>query len=431
MFFSAISAVSAVKRDSFTRSRGLRDETLKILVLVMLVMTIAPVSAHDVIVDQVVEMLVEPHGDQLLVHLHVPVTVIGDANLPRLASRALDLTKIGDALPVVAADIARNLDVQQGDEVLADPIATARVGADRASIDIDLTYAGSADTTGLSARLNAFRSSDGPVRTDVRYRLPSGGEHAMSVTGPPARVVFDPGVRSVLQQFVARGVRTLLDGGDHLLFLLCVLLPVRRARSAALVFAAGALGQAIAMAISVVRPAMTAQSLTALAMIAASIVVIAALQNVVRAHLRWVVRLAFAFGALNGFAFGDALTRSEQFAGSHVSIAIAAFFVVALAGELWLGVLVWATRAWLDERGMPERVVSILASAAIAHGAIHRVVDRGGILAQAGSFGAERALVWLTLGWACVMMLVALANAMSGRTPGSDNAAAIEAAQRS
>src|SRR5882724_5412586 len=101
------------------------------LLVMMLVMTLAPVSAHDVIVDQVVEMLVEPHGDQLLVHLHVPVTVIGDANLPRLANRALDLTTIGNALPVVAADIARNLDVQQGDDVLADPVATARVGADR------------------------------------------------------------------------------------------------------------------------------------------------------------------------------------------------------------------------------------------------------------------------------------------------------------
>jgi hypothetical protein len=243
--------------------------------------------------------------------------------------------------------------------------------------------------------------------------------------------MFDPGVRNVLQQFIARGARALLDGGDHLLFLLCVLLPVRRARSAAALFAAGALGQAIAMVISVLRPAMTAETLTALAMIAASMVVIAALQNVVRARLRRVVPLAFAFGALNGFAFGDALTRSEQFAGSHVSIAVVAFFVVALAGELWLGVLVWATRAWLDERGMPERVVSILASAVIAHSAIHRVVDRGGILAQDGSFVAERALVWLTLGWACVMMLVALANAMSGRTLDSDDAAGVKSAQPS
>jgi hypothetical protein len=152
-------------------------------------------------------------------------------------------------------------------------------------------------------------------------------------------------------------------------------------------------------------------------------VVIAALQNIVRTHLRWVVPLAVAFGVLNGFAFGHAIVIAEQFAGAHTSIAVAAFAIVVLLGELWLGVLAWATRAWLNERGVPERVVSILASAIIAHSAMHRVVDRGEILAQAGSFGAERALVFLTLGWACVMLLVAIANAVTDRALDANHAA--------
>jgi hypothetical protein len=396
-------------------------------------MLTVPVLAHEVIVDQVVDVVVMPNGTQLIVRLHVPVTVIGDANLPRLSNRLLDVTRIADALPIVAADIARNLDVQQGDEVLPDPVATARVGADRASIDVELTYPFSIDARGLSARLNAFRSNDGPVRTNLRYLTPpSGPEHHFSITGPSVRVAFDPHPTEVLQQFVARGVRALLDGGDHLLFLACLLLPVRRGRSVAALFAAGALGQTIAIALSVGRPPVTAESLTALATIAASMVVVAALQNVVRAHLRWVVPLAFAFGVLNGFAFGDAIVSTEQFAGDHTSIAVAAFGTVVLLGELWLGVLAWATRTWLNERGVPERAVSILASVIIAHSAMHRVLDRGQILARAGVFGAERALVWLTLGWACVMMLVALANVVSGRAPDAENAAgAVEAAQPS
>jgi hypothetical protein len=176
---------------------------------------------------------------------------------------------------------------------------------------------------------------------------------------------------------------------------------------------------------------MTTDSLTALATIAASMVVVAALQNVVGAHLRWVVPLAVAFGTLNGFAFGDAIVIAKQFAGAHTSIAVAAFVSVVLLGELWLGVLAWATRMWLNERGVPERVVSILASAIIAHSAIHRVLDRGQILAQAGSFGGERALVLLTLAWACVMTLVALANAVQGRTLDADRAGAVKAAQPS
>jgi hypothetical protein len=323
--------------------------------------------------------------------------------------------------------------VQQADEVLPDPVATARVGADRASIDVELTYLTGNDARGFSASVNAFRSNDGPVRTNLHYVMPSGPGHSFSLTGPPVRVAFDPFAADVLPQFVARGLRALFDGGDHLLFLACLLLPVRRGRSVAALFATGALGQTIAIALSVARPSvMTAESLTALATIAASMVVIAALQNVVRAHLRWVVPLAFAFGVLNGFAFGHAIVSAEQFAGAHTSIGVATFATVVLVGELWLGVLAWATRTWLNERGVPERAVSILASAIIAHSAMHRVLDRGQILAQAGSFGAERALVWLTLGWACVMMLVALANAVSGRALDAGHAAgAVKAAQPS
>jgi hypothetical protein len=392
------------------------NRRLGILVATMLVMPMALVSAHDVIVDQVVEMVVEPLGDQLVVRLHVPVAVLGDANLPRLSGQGLDPTRIGDALQIVAADIARNLDVQQGDDVLPEPIATARAGADRASIDVELRYPSRAGSERFSARLNAFRAGDRPVRTNVRYAVAAGIDHTVSVTGLPGRVVFDPLAWDVLQQFAARGLRGLLDGGDHLLFLLCMLLPVRRGRSAAALFAAAALGQTVAMSISLMRPAMTAESLTAFAMIAASVVAIGAIQNIVRAHQRWVVPLAGLFGAMNGFAFGDAFGRSEQFAGAHVPIAIAAFVIVVLLGELWLGALAWATRRWMDERGIPERVVSILVSVIIAHSAMHRVVDRGHVLAQAGSFGAERALVWLTLGWACVMMLVVVAEALAGRT---------------
>jgi hypothetical protein len=237
----------------------------------------------------------------------------------------------------------------------------------------------------------------------------------LSVTGPAVRVVFDPDLGDVLQQFAARGLRALLDGGDYLLFLMCVLLPVRRARSVATLFACAALGQAIAIAISVVLPSLSLESLTAIAMIAASAVVMAALQNVVQAGLRSVVLLSFAFGALNGFAFGAPLAAAEQFAGSHRLMAVVAFVTVALSGELWLGALAWATRTWLDERGVPERIVSIGVSVIIAHSAVHSVIDRGHSLAQAASFGFERALVWLTLGWAGVMLLVVVVKAVAGR----------------
>jgi hypothetical protein len=400
---------------------------LAILAVVTMWLPAMALSAHEVIVDQVIDMVVAPHGDRLLVHLHLPLTVLGDANLPRLAGGLLDPAIGAGRLRAVAMDVARNLDLQQTDVGLPEPEATARVGADRASVDVELQYGVTADSSGFSARLNTLRSTVGPVRTDVRYRLTSGAEQDLRVTGPAVRVTFDPGAREVLQQFAARALRALLDGGDQLLFLLCVLLPLRRARPAAAIFTTAALGQTLAIGVSLVQPGFTADSLTALAMIAASAVVVAALQNVVQASLRWVLLLALGFGLLNGFAFGSTLSASAPFAGSHQWLAVALFTLVVLVGELWLGALAWATRSWLDQQGVPERILSMLASAVIAHSAIHRVADRGHLLAQAGSFSADRALLWLTLGWACVMLLVALAKVLSERGAGSG--AALHAAK--
>jgi len=156
-----------------------------------------------------------------------------------------------------------------------------------------------------------------------------------------------------------------------------------------------ALGQALAIATFAVRPWLTGDSLTALAMVAASAVVIAALQNIVSARVRWVVPIALAFGVLNGFAFAQSFAASAPLAGSHQWVALTVFLLVVDLGQFWLGAVVWATRLWLAGHGTPERVVSVLASVIIAHAALHRIVDRGHLLAQSGSFGAERAIVYL------------------------------------
>jgi len=388
------------------------------LLFVLWLMPVPSASAHDIAVEQPVEMVVQPQGARLVVRLNVPATLLAEAKLPRLQDGQLDAPAIDGVLSIVAADIARNLEVRQEDVPLAAPTTTVRVGADRMSIDVELVYAIRADAAGISARLNAFHAGQQPVRTNARYVPPSGPPQNVSVSGTPARVLFDPGAADVLQPFIARGLRALLNSGDHLLFLVCLLIPVRSARSAAGLVMTVALGQALAIATFAVRPWLTGDSLTALAMVAASAVVIAALQNIVSARVRWVVPIALAFGVLNGFAFAQSFAASAPLAGSHQWVALTVFLLVVDLGQFWLGAVVWATRLWLAGHGTPERVVAVLASVIIAHAALHRIVDRGHLLAQSGSFGAERAIVSLTLGWACVMLLVGLAEAVRGRAIG-------------
>ena len=252
------------------------------------------------------------------------------------------------------------------------------------------------------------------MRTVARYQPGSGRDQVVSVTGPAVRVTFDPPFAAVLRQFAVRGLRALFDGGDHLLFLVCLLLPMRRTRSVFGLVAAVVLGQAVAMVVSVNRPPMSADWMAGAAMVAASAIVIATLQGVVRARMRWTILIALAFGALNGCLLGQAAVASAPFGGEHSSAAMLTFAAVVLIGELWLAALAWAFRAWLDERGLPDRVAAIVGLAMVAHQALHRVVDRAEIVAQGGSLGDERVLVWLTLAWIGAVLLVAASNAVAG-----------------
>jgi hypothetical protein len=402
---------------------------VRLTLAVLLVIRLAPALAHEVPIEHVVEMAVEPRGSDLLVRVHLPAALIGNPNLAGLSSPAFDATVTADRLRIVAADFAHNLDLQQGDAVLPATVEAAQASADRASLDVVLRYPGGSSAAPISARLNAFRTAAPPVRTVVRYRLASGRDHTVSVTGPAERVTLDPGAGEVLQQFVARGVRVLLNSGDHLLFLLCVLLPMRRARSVATLFAAAAVGPAIAIGLSVLWPAAIESSVDTLTTIAASAVVVAALQNIVRARERLVLGLTLTFGLLSGFAIGHEYIVAAPLAWTHGVGAAVVFASTVLVGELWLGALAWATRTWLDERGVPERVLLLAGSAIIIHTAAHRLVTRGQIMAQAGTFGAERALVWITLGWIAVMLIVAAANAWSARA--GDGAGALPETQTS
>lgn len=377
-------------------------------------------AAHEVIVEQIVEMTLTPQNGTLVVGLHVPATVAGDPGLIDLLKGG-DTAALAERLRIVSADIARNLDLQQGGAGLVNPATTSSRGADGASIELTLRYPVQGDDGDFSARLNSFRSKDGPVRTIARYRPVSAREQIISVAGPAARVAFDPPFTTVVSSFGMRGLRALFESGDSFVFLICLLLPLRSVRSLLVLFAAAALSQAVVIGLYVVDAAAMGPWLPAAAMAAASAIAIASIQNVANARWRWVLALVPAFGALNGWMLGQSAAASAQFAGAHVLSGTLAFGAVVLLGQLWLGVLVWMCRAWLHERGLPDRLLVLVGSALVAHSAVHRVMERAQIVAQDGSFGGERAVTWLTLFWVGAILIAAMTNAAS-RAPQRVNA---------
>ncbi len=395
------------------------------ILAVLLLASATAARAHDVVVEQVVGVTVRPQGDRLLVHLHVPVTALPGANLPHRPDGTLDTAALGGLLDVVAGDISRNLNPWQDESPLPAPAASASLTADLAAVEIDLTYTTGGAAGPFSARLNAFTGTRlAPVRTDVSYAPPSGPAQTMTIRGEAVRVSFDPASVGVIRDFMARALRNVLDGGDQLLFLACLLLPMRRLRYAGAAFAAMLAGQALAIAGSVLAPGVTSSALAPAALVGSSAVVIAALQPVVQARLRWVLALAAAFGVLNGLAFGGTLAGARQFAGSHAGLAILTFLAIVLAGEIWLAAIGRGVRVWVDGLGAPDRMLTFLAAALIVHAALHRIVDRAAALAAATGFGALEAMAWLSVGWAAVLVVVAASEALRQRTTGVPASAA-------
>jgi hypothetical protein len=384
-----------------------------VLTLAAIACWLTPISAHEVVVEQMVNMRMADRGGELLVELQIPATAAGDLRLPALL-KGNDPAALQQQLKIVTADIAHNLDVRQNDVTLADPTITVRPGATGVSIEAELHYATRPGTGRFSARLNAFSSKDGPVRTVARYQPESGGDQIVSVTGPAARVMFDPPLGAVLGQFAIRGLRTLFDGGDHLLFLACLLLPIRRARSLFALIAAVMLGQAVAAVVSVTRPPISADWVAGAGMVTASAIVIGSVQGVVRARLRWTIPVALTFGVLNGYLLGQTAASTAQFGGGHSHAATFTFGAVILIGELWLGALVWTFRGWLDERGLPEPVVAIIGLVLVAHQAVHRIVERADLVGQGASLEGQQVLIRLTLAWIGVILFAAASNAVAG-----------------
>jgi hypothetical protein len=218
---------------------------------------------------------------------------------------------------------------------------------------------------------------------------------------------LDPSWAQAAARFTADGFMHILDGTDHLFFILCLALPFRRFRALALVVTAFTVAHSITLIGSALgmgpRGLWFAPAVEVL--IAASILYMA-LENIVGVSVRRRWFLTFAFGLVHGFGFSFALQESLQFAGSHLVTSLLAFNAGVELGQLAvLAVLVPALA--LLFKAVPERIAVILVSAFVAHTAWHWMVERWEKLRQFPWPTLDAAGGALLMRW--LMVLVALA----------------------
>ena len=372
----------------------------------------APLAAHNVPARAAVRILVKPEGGTLRMLVRVPLEAIRDVDFPLRDAGFLDLVRVrpllGDAAQLWIADA---VELQENGRTLEHGrIAAALVSlpSDRsfetweaalghvtgpplppgieivwqqAMLDVLLEFPIQSDRSDFSILPTLARLSQ-RTTTVVRFQLPGRGERAFQFTGDPGLIRLDPRCHQAALRFVKLGFLHILDGIDHLLFILCLVIPFRKLRPLIAIVTSFTVAHSVTLIAATLGLAPSALWFAPLieTLIAMSILYMA-FENIVGARLerRWV--LAFGFGLVHGFGFSLFLRDSLQFAGAHLATSLLAFNLGVELGQLLVVALAVPVLVWLFRR-VPERIGIVLLSALVAHTAWHWMADRASTLRQ-------------------------------------------------
>ena len=388
------------------------------VVVLLAAIWVAVPAAHEIPNDVTVQAFLKPDGQRAQLLVRVPLIAMRDMDYPTPSrgSGLLDLSKadasLRDAATLWVADdielyeegnrlaYPRVVEVRASlpsdrsfasyDEALAHLTAPRLPGNTeflwtQGLLDILLEYPIQSDQSRFSIRLKLDRLG---LRTITVLRfLPAGGPgnviRAFEFVGDPGVVRLDPRWHQAAFQFVKLGFLHILDGIDHLLFLLCLVIPFRQFRSLIAVVTSFTVAHSITLIASAYNLAPDALWFPPLieTLIATSIVYMA-LENIVSPQLkrRWLI--TFGFGLVHGFGFSFALRQTLQFAGSHLLTSLLSFNIGVELGQVLVLVIVIPALGWLFRYVVAERMGTIILSAIVAHTAWHWMTERYGILRQ-------------------------------------------------
>ena len=242
--------------------------------------------------------------------------------------------------------------------------------------------------------------------TVLRF-LPAGGsERAFQYTGNLGLFRLDPRWHQAAWRFIVLGFEHILDGIDHLLFLLCLVVPFRSFWTLVPIVTSFTIAHSITLIASVLGLVPNALWFPPLieTLIALSIVFMA-FENIIGAKLerRWMI--AFGFGLIHGFGFSFALSESLQFAGAHLITSLLSFNVGVELGQLFILAVSVPALGFLFRRWLPEVLGTAVLSAFLAHTGWHWMTERGAELIQYDFRGpvmdirfAAMFLRWIMLG---------------------------------
>ena len=374
----------------------------------------AAVLGHEIPSDVTVHIIVKPAGNRLQLLVRAPLEAMQDIEFPTFGQGYLDVARADPALTHAALLwLANDIEVYEDGRRLP----RLELVALRASIPSDRSFA---DHDTALAHVQGAPLPEGtqlvwqqalldvlfevPIQSQrslfaihprlarlglrvvnaVRFVAPDGAVRAFQIEGDQGLVQLDPRWHQSMLRFLRDGFEHILGGADHLLFLLCLVVPFRRElRSLVWIVTAFTVGHSVTLIASAYSVAPNALWFPPLieTLIAASIFYMA-VENVVAANVRTRFGIAFGFGLIHGFGFSFALRNTLQFAGDHVLTSLLSFNVGIELGQLLVLLLLVPVLIVAFRYVVAERIGIIVLSVIVAHTAWHWMAERFAVLRE-------------------------------------------------
>ena len=386
----------------------LAKNSAKLFCLIPLICLVNFAQAHDIPSRVTVNAFVKPEGGELTALIRVPMEALGEVSFPLRGPGFLQFSEAQFALDDAARIyITESLKFyENGEELIDKELQRTRVSLPsnrsfssfdvalanlmspplddstnlfwrQGVLDVLVTYPIESEDSDFSVNPELGTLSD-QTTTVLRFLVPSGAERVFNYLGNPGVVELDPRWHQAAFRFVTMGFEHILEGIDHLLFLFCLVIPLRSIRALIPVVTSFTIAHSITLISASFGVAPGALWFPPLieTLIALSIVYMA-FENIVGVKLehRWM--MTFGFGLIHGFGFSFLFSETLQFAGGHLFSSLLAFNIGVELGQLFVLILVIPVINLLFRYLVEERVGTILLSALLAHSAWHWMIERG------------------------------------------------------
>jgi len=381
------------------------SKVLLLLIALFAAFSGAPARAHEFKLDAVINAFVttEPGAAHLVVR--APLYLFKSAKFPvngaevdvpqsehavarALAALEQDVALFEDGRRLTASSAMGRLSLpsdrsfQSYDEALrhvSEPIATdTRIYIDQGYVDAHITYPLRAPNPELSLGSTAAPELGDALKLTIRYKPLEGDNRTLMMTARSGVVALNPTWSRAAAGFVRLGMEHILTGFDHLLFLLCLIIPLRGWRQILAIVTTFTVAHSFTLIGSAfnLAPGGTWFPPFVETAIAASIVYMG-LENIMGIDFARRMLIAGIFGLVHGFGFSYGLQENLQFAGNHLLVSLFAFNIGIEIGQLLVLSLMLPALLVVRRYVLPGHVGMIILSSLVVLTGWQWMLDRG------------------------------------------------------